>query len=1036
MKPVFTLPMKTPKRQSQSLPPLFLWAAAPVRRTLGLVCVALGIEVSLPEVAAQDAKGITIEGRVLNATNGQYLHNSRITINETKAETFTDENGSYRLTNVRPGPVTLAVYYTGLQPQTATVTATAGETIRRDFALSRTTRPDDGSAVKLDEFVVAENRQMNAQSVAINEQRFASQIRNVASADEHGDIGESNFGEFIKYLPGVSVNYSGGVIPTDITVRGFPASATQVTMDGGEIASAGVANTNRQLDLSTFQVVNNIARVEVFKTPTPDQPANILGGTVNLITKSAFERDRPQFTFRVYGTANSNTSSGERPSPGLETTKHAIQPAGDFSYTAPINKNFGFTVSGAYNARYFNLATSESTWTLPANILGTYQVYDSMQLRRAASAAVTVDWKFGGNNMLSASLNNSDSHVLSDVYYNRGAMGAAPTGGPTFTQSTGTRASFNNTATTFDRLDQTWHGSIKYRHNGPVWKIDGSGFISSAVNHMRYIDKGAFSTVTATLATVVGRFDQIGERGHPGPGTMSATTAAGSAVDIYDASNYLLLTTNDGRRSAAALKTGGQLNFSRRLDWSLPIDLKSGVYLNRETRDQRTTPLAWTFLGPDGIANNADNRVGLYDFIANVYSAYERPYNFPQGKFISAYKVFQYSKAHPEQFSLDNVGAISGRVNGSTNITERVSAAYVRGDVALLNNRLRIVTGVRFERTEDEGDGPLNDLRATFQKDSAGRLLRAANGSPIKITTDPVANARLQYIDRGAHADRNYSDYYPSLNAVYNLTDNLLARFAYARTIGRPQFNDILPGLTVSDPGVANPNITVNNTGLKPWVADAYDLSLEYYFGRAGQLSIGGFRKNISDFIGSVVTDATPAALAELGLGSDYAGYTITTDSNVGAARISGFEFNYRQALEFLPSWAGGVQVFANGTFNKLEGDRTADFTNFSKRNVNWGISLSRTRYTVKLNWLCSGEIRGAFRAAPDIYFYTPGRTTLDASFEFRLFKHWGIYGTARNLTNSRVLRESRGSATPAFASNNRYFNIGSYVSAGIKGEF
>lgn len=988
-------------------------------------------------VCAQIAPSGTIEGHVTNATNGQSLHRARIVLAGSALETFSDDNGDFRLVNVPVGDLQVSAAYSGLDTKVTTVRVNSAQIAHVDFILSSGQRSaaEDASVI-LDPLIVSENREVNAQRLSINEERYAANIKSVSSAEEHGDIGESNFGEFIKYLPGISVNYSGGVIPTDVTVRGFPPSATQITMDGGEIASAGVANTNRQFDLSTFQVANNLARVEVAKTPTPDTPANMLGGTVNLVTRSAFERSRPQFSYRAYATSNSNTLTGNRPAPGLERTTNSIQPGLDFSYVVPVNKRFGFTVSGAFNSRYFNLATSESTWDQAAYILQTYQVYDSMQYRQSSSGGVTADWKFGDGNLLSMSLNDSASHTFSDQFFNRGAMGAGPTGGATFSQSNGARGSYNATTATFDRLDQTWHGSLRFRHDGRVWRIDGTAFFSNANNHMRYVDKGGFQTLTATLASVVARFDRIGQNGHPGPGAMSATTAAGAPVDIYDANNFLLLTANDGRRSANAFKSGGQLNAARHFDFAVPIDLKAGVYLNRERREQRLTPMAWTFLGPDRVANNADNRVGLYDFIANIYSAYPRPYGFPQGKFISAYKVWEYYKAHPEQFSLNEVTAYTGRVNGSTLITETVSAAYVRGDLHLMNNRLWLIGGVRFEDTSDVGDGPRNDINAALQKDASGRLVRNAQGRTIPITTDPLQNAHLQFKERGTHADRSYSGYYPSLNLAYNLTDNLTGRLAYARTIGRPQFNNILPGMTISDPDVANPTIRLNNTGLKPWTADAYDATLEYYFTRSAQLSLGAYRKNIANFVGSVAADATPEQLNQLGLPSDYSRYDIVTTTNIGNARITGFEFNYRQALDFLPPWARGLQVFANGTFNKLEGDRTADFTNFAKRNINWGVSLSRSRGTVKLNWLHSGEIRGAFQGAPDIYFYTPARTTLDISGEVRLFRHWSLYGTARNATNARVLRERRGSANPPYAVNNRYFDIGAYVSAGIKGEF
>jgi ABC-type molybdate transport system permease subunit len=54
----------------------------------------------------------------------------------------------------------------------------------------------------------------------------------------------------------------------------------------------------------------------------------------------------------------------------------------------------------------------------------------------------------------------------------------------------------------------------------------------------------------------------------------------------------------------------------------------------------------------------------------------------------------------------------------SKKLEETISAAYLRTDVKALENRLWIITGVRFERTDDTGYGPLNDIRNTYVKNA------------------------------------------------------------------------------------------------------------------------------------------------------------------------------------------------------------------------------------------------------------------------------------------------------------------------------
>jgi len=172
-------------------------------------------------------------------------------------------------------------------------------------------------------------------------------------------------------------------------------------------------------------------------------------------------------------------------------------------------------------------------------------------------------------------------------------------------------------------------------------------------------------------------------------------------------------------------------------------------------------------------------------------------------------------------------------VNNSRSLTEQVAAAYLRADVRLLNNKLWLVGGVRFERTHDQGTGPLNDINAQFQHNANGTLV---DGNPnlagiqtVPLSTDALVLRKLRYKERAATSDQHYSGYYPSLNASYNITENLILRAAYAQTLGRPNINNIIPSTSISDAAAANPVITVNNVGLKPWSAKSYDLSLESY---------------------------------------------------------------------------------------------------------------------------------------------------------------------------------------------------------------
>ena len=215
--------------------------------------VTLAVALAVFATAASPAQSVatgTVEGRVLNLRNGEYLERARVTVEGTGLETFTDASGQYRLTNVPAGPARVRVFFTGLDVQTETVAVTGGATAQRDFNLEaggrRTGTGPAGDVVKLGEFVVATSKEMDGAAIAINEQRFAASIKNVVSADEFGAITDGNVGEFFKYLPGMNINVAGGEA-RQFSMNGVPAGNVPISVGGFDLAGASGSTTARNV---------------------------------------------------------------------------------------------------------------------------------------------------------------------------------------------------------------------------------------------------------------------------------------------------------------------------------------------------------------------------------------------------------------------------------------------------------------------------------------------------------------------------------------------------------------------------------------------------------------------------------------------------------------------------------------------------------------------------------------------------------------------------------------------------------------------
>ncbi len=1026
-------------------------------RLVSFACFLTGA-LALHAQTAAGANG-TIEGRVLNTTSGQFVNNARVTVDGAKLEVFTDEHGFYRLVEVPPGTQAVRAFYTGLKPQVRSVTVGAGQRAVSDFQLGQGDGAESAT-VALDPFVVASKRDMNASALAINEQRFASSIKSVASTDAFGEIAEGNVGDFAKFLPGVTVDYAGGGARS-ISVGGVPPSNTPVTIDGNLLASAASSSPTRTIELEQVSI-NNMSRVEVLRSQNADSPASAIGGSVNLVSKNAFERARPVYVVKMYGSFRENDIDhlSFKKSPGpYRDSSYKIGGNLEFSAIMPVTKRFGFTLSGL-SARTPNRLYSAvplwvpnvgaSTGNYPVTTgdqpyLANYQYGIGTNLTYRDSLGASVDFRISDSDTISLGFQYS--------YHQGHSAGSTITFdtirvasfGPTFTQGAAGIGRVQASTSDRDKSGTTYMPTMRYVHLGRVWRLEANAAYSNASNHYRDISEGYWNETNAFLRNVTIRFDNPR---YVRPDTITVTNAAGQPVDPYNLSNYNFETGATNPEDSQDTVRTMRLNARRIFGHAFPITVKAGFDAQAQTRDIRSAATSFTYVGRDNLPATADNNARQW--LATEMSRTPQGWGFAPRELTSTYLIGDTYKANPEYFQLTEAQQVAyyrNGVNGSKNITETIYAPYLRFDFRLLSERLAIATGVRFERTEDEGTGALVDPSRTYQRDAAGNIVRNAAGAPVVAfpITSPTG-VRLAYIERGARTDKAYDDFFPSLNASFNFTERMIGRVSYARSIARPEFGNILPALSLPDPATATRVITLTNPNLKPWTANSYGVSLEYYFAEpsAGVVSARAYLREISDFWGAVQTAPTPELLEAYGLDPALygaaAGYTISTRLNGGDARVSGMEFDFRQNLGFLSPWTKGITAFGNMTMQHLQGSTIADFIGYVQKTINFGFTYSRTRFTGRVGVNLRGRERSAaFVGAsvePGTYNYKNPRDYIDVSAEYRLTRKFSVYASARDLLGVYNDFERYGPSTPEYARLRLRQDIGTLVNVGVKAEF
>jgi TonB-dependent receptor len=539
------------------------------------------------------------------------------------------------------------------------------------------------------------------------------------------------------------------------------------------------------------------------------------------------------------------------------------------------------------------------------------------------------------------------------------------------------------------------------------------------------------------------------------PGNIQVFDNNNREIDLYDINNYRLNTgtelVSDMNRSEIR---SGNVNLKRRLSvFSFPSALQVGGYRKVITVDSRPENRPLTYAGPDGITSTPDT---VAPFQMQQFRNQDDHYGFRNAPWYSSDRAWSAYQTTPSLFTQTPAQAVSAAtavINNSKRIEETVSAFYLQAEARLLKNRLNVLTGVRFEKTGDKGEGPLLEPNAVFLRNADGTFVRNTAGARIRRPEAGAAGSmeelRLAREERGYKASRSYDGYYPSLHLTYSLKENLLLRAAYARTYARPNFGDIIPTATINEndfteedidanPELVRGTINVSNIALRPWTADNFDLSVEYYFQKGGMVSAGVFLKEIKDFFGTGVRVATLADLEELGLGPQYVDWNLNSKFNSGDARISGAEFDFRQSLRFLGKWGGYFSVFANGTYLRLEGDQRADFTSFVPRSANWGVSFNRKRMQISARWNYRGvNKRGAQPAVgPDAFAYFPASTRLDLSAAYQVSKRLTVVASVNNISYVPERTLQYGSATPDYARYRVFKEYGIALGLGIKGSF
>jgi len=165
-------------------------------------------------------------------------------------------------------------------------------------------------------------------------------------------------------------------------------------------------------------------------------------------------------------------------------------------------------------------------------------------------------------------------------------------------------------------------------------------------------------------------------------------------------------------------------------------------------------------------------------------------------------------------------------------------------------------------------------------------------------------------------AGKSYYDVLPSLNLVGDFGNGNTVRFGLARQMARPTLDDMRASLNFSvDATTGRLTGSAGNPQLKPFRADAVDLSYEKYWGTKAYVSAALFYKKLNTYIFRAPTpfDFAPYVTASTPLppGGSTIGL-LTAPQNGTGGNINGIELAASLPLNVLTSWLDGFGLQAN----------------------------------------------------------------------------------------------------------------------------
>jgi iron complex outermembrane receptor protein len=855
---------------------------------------------------------------------------------------------------------------------------------------------------------------------ALNLKQQAIGVRDSIVAEDIGKFPEANVAESLQRVPGVILNRDDSSGEGQrISIRGLPTEYSITTLNGAPVnttSTSTIGSAARGFNYDVF-ASELFGRVDFYKSPLAELTEGGMGGVVDLQTPRPF--DSPKRTIRYAVTGAYNTSSEKADPAGFALYSNTWGSWGflaGVAHSKAVNNRSGFEATGGYNSSrngsanpvLGNFAVTLDYDDPRANLSGytrdqidqaflprIYRFYGSQNRRSRDGMVSSLQFKQGDVNISLDGLYSQLKNSRDELYYgilvrnskttNRNApagqsghSGFVPLNvhlDPGSNLLTGTFGNTSYSSGVTYGEDKTKFGYLAL--NGR-WAARPGLVLTSQLSANNSDATSYQDTLSGQIFGVDSTIDYGDDHVYP---SMSSNVDYTNPANFsgFDITTGWTRETDKGRQARLVLDYDYDLfaGWTGHLKTGLVyVDTSKGVEKRNASADMKAKMVQ---MGDAGIRSNMVSTLP----IPNLDMGAGWPSRF--GTFT---RGFAYSTWDPLAY---NTAAAFTPAQSFT-ASEKVSTGFVQSDFKgeVLGRELRLNGGVRWAQTELDIDN--------YKKNGAGNTY-----SPNQ--------------EKG-----KYKNLLPAVSSAYDLTDQLIWRASYGKTISRASLS-IIAAQTVI-PNAFDNSATAGNPSLKPQQSKNLDTSLEWYFKPGSLLSVAYFKKELTDATVSTTTQTTFGALGlpDSALGAIFQGpngrvdpalpMTLRTYTNAGKQTLKGYELAWQQDFTFLPDPFKGLGALASYThidpFNSMDWITTAgkkiEVNSVPKYAYSFTTYYERGPLAMRLSYNYKGRsLHGdnPKNNGDDLIRWRAARGYLDGTISYKLTENLELRLDALNLTNT-----------------------------------